>query len=241
MTSAGNIKNAAYGYEQIGLSGKGAARGLGLAGFGGYGANGGYGGYGGYGAKGLGLLGGHSPGPLSAAIHTRRTYAVVPVALHQEPAVPQIIDVEPTYQPVKIIFRSLSSPVLVQQIHTPGEPGQSESTHSEDEPHRVIHEVLRPVIQEVREVIQPYRKVTQEIRPVLEEVHTRVAKGEGRYQQTYAAPIAAPIANSLQLDAGSALDAGLTLGDAYGKGLSSGLALSADNGYKSKSAKKAAK
>ena len=54
-----------------------------------------------------------------------------------------------------------------------------ESTRSEDEPHRVLHEVLRPVIQEVREVIQPYRRVVQEVRPVLEEVHTLVAKGDG--------------------------------------------------------------
>jgi len=96
----------------------------------------------------------------------------------QEPVVPQIIEVEPSEQPVQVIFRSVSSPVLVQQIHTPGTPGKLESTRSEDEPHRVVHEVLRPVIQEVREVIQPYRRVTQEVRPVLEEVHTVVAKGE---------------------------------------------------------------
>lgn len=222
LTNAGNVQSGGYGYEQIGFSGKGAALGLGLLGAGG----------GGYG---LGLSGSHSPGPLSAAIQTHRTYSVVPVALHQEAPVPQIIDVEPTYQPVKIIFRSLSSPVLVQQIHTPGEPGQSEATHSEDEPHRVVHEVLRPVIQEVREVIQPYRRVTQEVRPVLEEVHTRVAKGEGRYQSALAlksAPVA-PIA----VAAGPALDGGLGLADSHGKGFSSGWGLSADY----KSAKKAAK
>ncbi|XP_054159727.1 uncharacterized protein LOC128957938 [Oppia nitens] len=119
-----------------------------------------------------------SPGRTTAAIQSRRTFEIRPIPVSQEPAVPQVIEVEPSEQPVQVIFRSVSSPVLVQQIHTPGTPGRVESTRSEDEPHRVLHEVLRPVIQEVREVIQPYRRVTQEVRPVLEEVHTVVAKGE---------------------------------------------------------------
>ncbi len=128
-------------------------------------------------------------GPLPAAIQSTRTYEVRPISLPQEPAVPQIIEIEPSEQPVQIIFRSISSPVHVQQIHTPGAPGQVESTNSEDEPHRVTHEVMRPVIQEIREVIQPYRRVVQEVRPVLEEVHTVVAKGEPR-PRTVLAPIA---------------------------------------------------
>ena len=55
-----------------------------------------------------------------------------------------------------------------------------EATKSEEEPHRVIHEVVRPVIQELREVIVPYRRVVQEIQPVIEQVQTTVAKGQGR-------------------------------------------------------------
>ncbi len=128
-------------------------------------------------------------GPLPAAIQSMRTYEVRPVSLPQEPVVPQIIEIEPSEQPFQIIFRSISSPVHVQQIHTPGAPGQVESTNSEDEPHRVTHEVMRPVIQEIREVIQPYRRVVQEVRPVLEEVHTVVAKGEPR-PHAILAPIA---------------------------------------------------
>lgn len=61
-----------------------------------------------------------------------------------------------------------------------GAKGQVEKTRSEEEPHRVIHEVVRPVIQELREVIVPYRRVVQEIQPVIEEVQTTVAKGQGR-------------------------------------------------------------
>ncbi|XP_054160309.1 uncharacterized protein LOC128958473 [Oppia nitens] len=177
-----------------------------------------------------------SPGPLSAAIQTHRTFEVVPVSLPQEPPVPQIIDVEPSEQPVQVIFRSVSSPVLVQQIHTPGAPGEVQSTQSEDEPHRVLHQVLRPVIQEVREVIQPYRRVTQEVRPVLEEVHTVVAKGEGRLKSAQIAshtPIADP--NHLVLDNGYQ---GLNLNSGlYGSGGSGSFGLT--NNYKAK-AKKAA-
>jgi len=62
-------------------------------------------------------------GPITAAIHSKRTYEVRAVNLPQEPAVPQLIEVDASEQPVQLIFRSISSPVLVQQIHTPGEPG----------------------------------------------------------------------------------------------------------------------
>ena len=229
----GGLGGVGYGGGLGGLGyggglGLGSGGGLGYGGGLGLGATGGHGGLGGGLGNGLGIgygapLALGAPGPLPAAIHTQRTYEVIPVNTPQEPAVPQVIDVEPNIQPVQVIFRTVSSPVLVQQIHTPGEPGQSDATRSEDEPHRVLHEVLRPVIQEVREVIQPYRRVTQEVRPVLEEVHTVVAKGD-RSKGSYG--LAAP---AIAADAG-VLD--------YGGGLG-GLGLSAGKGYKS-AAKKAA-
>lgn len=98
--------------------------------------------------------------------------------MNSQPPVPSIVDVQPSEQPVQVIFRTQSSPVMVQQIHTPSQAPMVEKTNSEDEPHRVLHEVVRPVIQQVREIIQPFRHVSQEIRPVLEEVHTVVAKGQ---------------------------------------------------------------
>jgi len=167
---------------------------------------GGYGGAG-YGA-GLALTNNYNArsvpiGPVTAAIQSTRTYEVRPLALPQEPAIPQLIEVEPNEQPVQIVFRSQSSPVFVQQVHTPGAPGQYEATRSEDEPHQLVHEVYKPVIQELREVIQPFRKVIQKVEPVLEEVHTVVAKGEPRLQAIaplpYAAP--APILNAAPLAA----------------------------------------
>lgn len=126
-------------------------------------------------------------GPVNAAIHSRYSVEVVNVPTQQEPVQEQVITVEPNVLPVNILFQSQSSPVNVQQQHIPGEPGQVQQTQSQDEPHRLVHEVLRPVIQEVREVIQPYRRVVQEIRPVVEEVNSIVAKGERR-QQVVAAP-----------------------------------------------------
>jgi hypothetical protein len=116
-------------------------------------------------------------------IQTRRTYEVRPVALQNDYAQPQIIEVQPEQLPVQVHFRTASSRVNVQQSHQPSHPSQVEHASFQDEPHRVVHEVVKPVIQEVREIIQPYRRVTQEIRPVIEEVHTVVHKGEGRRSQ----------------------------------------------------------
>lgn len=93
---------------------------------------------------------------------------------------PQVIEVSPDQLPVQVHFRTASSRLNVQQSHAGGAMPQVEHASFQDEPHRVVHEVVKPVIQEVREIIQPYRRVTQEIRPVIEEVHTVVHKGENR-------------------------------------------------------------
>jgi len=159
------------------------------------------GGFGGYGA-GLALAGGYATGgyataravpigPITAAVQSRRTYEVLPLALPQEAPIPQLIEVDAPVQPVHFVFRSQSSPVFVQQVHTPGAGGY-EATRSEDAPHHLVHENYKPIIQELREVIQPFRKVIQKIEPVQEEVHTIVAKGEPRYNLPLAAPVAAP-------------------------------------------------
>ena len=52
------------------------------------------------------------------------------------------------------------------------------STRYEEEPHRLIQEVYRPVIQELKEVIQPYRKVVQQIEPVIESVHQIISSAK---------------------------------------------------------------
>jgi hypothetical protein len=181
----------AYAVPAVGL-GLGGGYGGGLALGGGYGGglalskgfggglalDGGYGGglalAGGYGAKGLVQ---HGPAIHPAAIHSTRSYEVVPVALNYEAPIPQTIDVGPNIQPVEIIFRTQSSPLGLQQIHTPAAP-EYESTKSEDQPSVLTHESYRPVIQNYREVIQPHRNIEQRVQPVIENVHTVVAKGE---------------------------------------------------------------
>ena len=119
---------------------------------------------------------------------------MVPVPVSYEAPIPQTIDIPPNFQPVNMIFRTASSPLNVQQLHTPAAP-QYESTRSEDAPSVLTHESYKPVIQEYREVIQPFRKIEQRIEPVVEHVHTVVAKGEnyGGYGGYGGAAFAAPI------------------------------------------------
>ena len=136
------------------------------------------GGYGGGGGGGGGYA--HSGGPITAAVQSRHSIEVRPVPTQNEPIQPQIIEVDSGDLPIILHFNSRSSRLMVKQTHTPAGPGEVQSTSSEDEPHRLVHEVLKPVIQEVREVITPYRRVIQEVRPVVEEIQTIVAKGEGR-------------------------------------------------------------
>jgi hypothetical protein len=142
-----------------------------------------------------GYLGVASYGVIPAAIKSVRKVEVIPVALPQDPIVPQVIQVDPIDLPIKILFNSRSSGIFVEQVHQPGAPGQVEKTSSEEEPHRVVHEVRRPVIQELREVIVPYRRVVQEIQPVVEQVQTIVARGEPRVEAVVApVAVAAPVA-----------------------------------------------
>ncbi|KAH9424942.1 hypothetical protein DERP_009165 [Dermatophagoides pteronyssinus] len=114
----------------------------------------------------------------STAISSKRSYEVKPMVIENQPVEPSVVNVDGSEQPVKVIFHTQSSPMMVRQVHTPRKPVEVERTNSVDEPHRVVHAVMRPVIQEVREIIQPYRRLTQEIRPVLEEIHTIVSKDE---------------------------------------------------------------
>nr|XP_027204225.1 putative uncharacterized protein DDB_G0277255 [Dermatophagoides pteronyssinus] len=119
-------------------------------------------------------------GPVTTAIESTRTVEVKPVQVMGEPHEPQVVEVPSEDMPVTVHFKSQSSRVLVQQTHTPAQVVEPEHTTSEDEPQRVIHEVVKPVIQEIREIIQPYRRLIQQVQPVIEQTHTVIAKGEPR-------------------------------------------------------------
>lgn len=96
----------------------------------------------------------------------KRTLEIVPMIDgkqsygDQQQMEPQIIDVEPDTVPIQVVFRSRSTRVQVQQIHTPSKVEEVETSRTEEEPQRVKHQLFRPVIQEVLEIIQPYRMVT---------------------------------------------------------------------------------
>lgn len=78
--------------------------------------------------------------------------------------------------PLNINYQSQSVPLNVVHTHTHAPKPETQLARSEEEPHVLIHEIIRPVIQEVREIIQPYRRIIQEIRPVQEQVVSQVHK-----------------------------------------------------------------
>lgn len=134
----------------------------------------------------------HSRPYIPPTYEAKRTFEVMPIIeqqrhdkeyqeqytgqIDQSPPETQIIDVIPEEQPIEIVFRSSSARVSVKQIHMPVSHQEVETTRTEEKPQRVLHQLVRPIVQEVVEIIQPYRRVTQEIRPVLEEIRTVVAK-----------------------------------------------------------------
>ena len=117
---------------------------------------------------------------IPAAVKTRHSVEVKNVNYQSEPIKEQLIDVGGQSVPLTLNFRSVSSNIKVLSSHQPGH-GETQHTSSEDEPHKLFHEVNKPIIQEVREVISPYRRIIQEVRPVQEDIHTVIAKGNGGY------------------------------------------------------------
>jgi len=134
-------------------------------------SSGGYGGVsGGYAASGYGA--GYA---VPASIQTTHNieYVDVPSSGYIQPAT---VEVGANVIPVNIFFRSASSVLNVKQVHE-GAQGTFHQSQSEDEPHRLVHQVTKPIYQEVREIVTPYRRIVQEIKPVQEQVNTIVARG----------------------------------------------------------------
>lgn len=113
---------------------------------------------------------------------------IVPTAIHSSHQVnyhdvintghiePTLIDVPANILPIHFVFRSASSMVNVEAKHESAK-GSVQETHSQDGPHRVIHHIHKPIINEVHEMITPYRKITQTVEPLKETVQTLVARG----------------------------------------------------------------
>nr|XP_027204255.1 uncharacterized protein LOC113797980 [Dermatophagoides pteronyssinus] len=90
------------------------------------------------------------------------------------------INVMPDHKPITLHYRTHAQPIVVHQTRLPGPKPEVKHTTSHEEPQRVVHEVIRPIIQEVHEIIQPYRRVVQQVQPVIEEVRTIIAKDAGK-------------------------------------------------------------
>lgn len=124
---------------------------------------------------GLGLLSGGGGGVVPAAVisqHQVSTFDVPTTGMVKQTT----IDVPANVLPISFVFRSASSAINVEAKHE-GAQGSFKQSESEDEPHKLLHVVVKPIIQEVREIISPYRKITQTVKPVYEEVQTLIARG----------------------------------------------------------------
>jgi len=188
-----------------------------------------------------GSSGGFAGGIIPAAVQTRYSVDVRHVATQSEPIQPQTVLVDAGILPLTILFRSASSNINVLQQHVGSEAGEVQQTSSEDEPHRLVHEVTKPIIQEVREVITPYRRVVQEIKPVVEDIQTIVARGEARNTGVAATGYGVGGSSGIALSGGSSLGSfgtgsvGLSSGSSLGSFGTSSVGLSGGNSISSHS------
>ena len=127
------------------------------------------------GRGGGGGYGGHS---IELPVHSKHDIEVIHTPSHREESSTHV-EVPGGVLPVYMTFKTESSPLYVKQEHK-NRGGSYQKSSSHDEPHHLVHEVTKEVIQELREVIKPYRKVIQVIEPVREERLTKVHKGESR-------------------------------------------------------------
>lgn len=118
----------------------------------------------------------HDTHPIPAAVKSRQSLEIRKVHIENEPMKAPVIDVPANSVPITLRFKSASSSLKVLSKHIPS-AGSVQKTSSQDEPHKLYHEVKKPVYQEIREIITPYRRVIQEIRPVQEDIQTVVAQG----------------------------------------------------------------
>lgn len=159
--------------------------------------------------------GGNAAGGLGALpiLRTQKVdFVNVPQQI-QAPAEPANLLVDSHMNPISLVYRSFGAPINIIQKHIPSQPTFKQS-QTEEEPHRHLHVIKKPVIQEVREIIVPQRLVRQEILPVHEEIQTIVAKAT----PVAPAPVAAPVLASGGL-AGGLGGAGLTCSGAGCGGL----------------------
>lgn len=114
--------------------------------------------------------------PIQLAVQSEYSVGVVDSVTSRAFPKPITIEIGPHQStPLQVNFKTQSSTLNVKQEHKPSK-GSYKETRSEEEPHRLVHLVHRPIYQDVHEIIQPIRKITQQIKPVKEQIETIVAK-----------------------------------------------------------------
>lgn len=113
----------------------------------------------------------------SLATHTNQHVNYVDTP-NQGYVYPTSVNVDSQPAPINLMYRTISSPVNIRHHHSSA-AGSFRQTESVDEPHRHLHTVTKPIIQELREIITPQRIVRQQVQPVQEEIQTQVARQAG--------------------------------------------------------------
>lgn len=79
---------------------------------------------------------------IRAAVKSRHTFDYKDVHVEPLQITPKTILVEASSVPLRILFQTKSTALNLQNEHVPAK-GSVQETHSEDEPHRLIHNVYR--------------------------------------------------------------------------------------------------
>ncbi|KAI7698038.1 hypothetical protein SSS_03230 [Sarcoptes scabiei] len=141
------------------------------------------------------LLQRHTNGmPIKAAVNSQHFVEFQDVSLPSNtPYAPNLIEVQSSVPSFSIKFNSVSSKVEVVHQHEPSKASKEpKETFSEDEPHILRHQVVKPIIQEVHEIITPFRQIFQEIKPVVENIDTAIYRsvtGNGNTVQSATASV----------------------------------------------------
>ncbi|KAH9416916.1 hypothetical protein DERP_013887 [Dermatophagoides pteronyssinus] len=119
----------------------------------------------------------HTATPIKAAINSHHIVNHYEIDTPKEPYKPNLIEVKSSVPMFHIKFTSASSKVNVFHQHESSKGNKEPiESFSEDEPHILRHQVVKPIVQQIHEIITPVRKVVQEIKPVVETIDSIISR-----------------------------------------------------------------
>ncbi|KAJ6220135.1 hypothetical protein RDWZM_005947 [Blomia tropicalis] len=120
-------------------------------------------------------------GPIELPVYTKHKIKLIPGKSKQINHIVPIMVVEANKNPLKILLKSESSDLVVEQSHH-GKPGNKQISETIDEPWILKQFVRRPIIHKVHEVFIPIRHVVQEIKPVKQDIKS-ILTGKLKYPE----------------------------------------------------------